>query len=194
MVFNVKSYMQDIDREVMQHRQEIAKHQVRIQQLEDMRVLMQQREEIRAEVNGEPSPFGMLPGVEIAVRERRLMLMDDGVLSHAAAAKSAALPSPGLNKSGDRRGMAKGKRTRKLGKPPVYGENAIDAMRAKVLATLKTEGKPMDTSDIRQALGLEGTSKMQPVKSLHNAIYSLRKHGLIERDDNNYTYHLPGQY
>jgi hypothetical protein len=68
--FHVTDYLRDIDQEMMAHRQEIAKHQVRLQQLSDMRVLMMSREEDRAAMNGHGSPFGTLPnGAEIAVRD-----------------------------------------------------------------------------------------------------------------------------
>ena len=68
--FPVTDYLKDIDAEMLMHRQEIAKHQVRLQQLADMRVLMMTREEDRAAGMGLSSPFGTLPeGAEIAVRD-----------------------------------------------------------------------------------------------------------------------------
>lgn len=96
MAFTVKEYLRDIDNEIIGHRQEIAKHQLRIAQLEDMRVLMMHREDDRAELAGKASPFGTLHNAEIAVRRPSAMLehvnLPDGAMS--AALKSGVLPKP----------------------------------------------------------------------------------------------------
>lgn len=185
MSFNVKSYLIDIDREIVAHRQEIAKRRLRISELEDTRVLMMQREEYRAEVHGEASPFGVLPGGgEIAVRERR-ELMDEGALSQAA--KTGALPAPGLNKSGDRRGMVKGKHGGH-GKGRFSKNSAIGQMRDKLVKLLSDAEEPMTGSEIGNYLGLPADDVAR--KPLQNALYSMRVKGDLHRDAE-YRYSMP---
>jgi hypothetical protein len=71
MTFNIKGYLSDLDREITLHRQQIAALRVRISELEDTRTLLMKREEYRAELAGQPSPFGTLPdGAQIVVREQ----------------------------------------------------------------------------------------------------------------------------
>jgi hypothetical protein len=66
----VISYMRELDADIQRHRQAIREHQIAIQNLEDTRVLMQQREEFKAYVNGQTSPFGTLPnGATIVTRD-----------------------------------------------------------------------------------------------------------------------------
>lgn len=220
MSFNIKAYMADIDREIIAHRQEIAKRRLRISELEDTRVLMQQREEYRAEINGEVSPFGQMPpGVEIAVRQQR-MLSDEGVLSHAL--KTGALPPPteqqkrevraqkqrdyraremspqrvaykqeynrkkaeerraanpgGLNKEGNRRGMG----PKKLGLHARY--------KGLIIAMLKTTKAELNMDAIVDRLNegpKVGNKARQPV---YQALYELRRDGLIESPHGHGTY------
>jgi hypothetical protein len=71
MSLNIRSYLEDLDREIYEYRQQICQLQVLIQQREDVRATMMQREEIRAAKNGQASPFGTLPnGGQIVFKER----------------------------------------------------------------------------------------------------------------------------
>jgi hypothetical protein len=190
MSFNVKAYMNDLDREIVEHRQEIAKLRLRISELEDTRLMLMQREEYRAGRAGEASPFGMLPGGgEIAVRERRLMLMDEGLLSHAA--KTGELPPPGLNKSGDRRGMnQRGKpRPGRINKGRHSKDTAVGDMRRRILGVLGDHDyEPMTGGELGNYLGLPADPEVR--KPLQNALYAMRVRGQLHRDADK-RYSLP---
>lgn len=220
MSFNIKAYMADIDREIIAHRQEIAKRRLRISELEDTRVLMQQREEYRAEMNGEVSPFGQMPpGVEIAVRQQR-MLSDEGVLSHAL--KTGTLPPPTeqqkrevraqkqrdyrareqtpqrvaykqeynrkkaeerraagveLNKSGNRRGL-----NQKGSRGTVHSRYKVT-----IIAMLKGTKAELDMDAIIDRIG-EGPKHGKDRQPVYQALYELRRDGIIESPHGHGTY------
>jgi hypothetical protein len=211
MSFNVTSYMKDIDAEIAHHRDSIARLRLKITELEDMRVLMMQREEYRSAVNGRPSPFGALHGAEIAVRD-----MEAGVLSHAAK-DGIALPAPKqserrrayehsperlaakaeyrrrkaeeegrtLNSSGNLRGMGR------LCEPRAgRGKGIHNQYRDKVLALLKAHPNSEFSAGAlidRLNLGLVGVKAKQP---LYQAMYELKKNGVVHCPSSPGSYQL----
>ena len=183
MSFNVTPYLKDIDAEIAHHRATIAALKLKIADLEDMRVLMMQREEYRSAVNGHPSPFGELHGAEIAVRN--------------APALTAPKREPGLNKNGDKRGMhgnhgksiAAALKARSKRGATLTGELAADRVRQRVLTAVKTG--PLGTSAIVQALGYGHMShKSSERRAVGNAVIKLHMRGLLKRNDD-WEYSLP---
>lgn len=172
MAFTVKEYLRDIDNEIIGHRQEIAKHQLRIAQLEDMRVLMMRREDDRAELAGKVSPFGTLHGVEIAVRRPSAMLehagLPDGALS--AALKSGALPKlPKPEKKGKK---LRARRTDGLARP-VIRHRVLEFFAALPPGTWRS------SHEVADAWGLpKDESSRKPV---NNGMYQMGVAGLLTK-------------
>jgi hypothetical protein len=167
MSFNITAHLRDIDAEIEQHRKEIAKHRLWISELEDHRLMLMKREENRAVANGHASPFGALPGVEIAVREQRPML-EDGALSRAL--KTGKL----LNSAGNRRGL----------NDKSKGNNWV----TRVTTLLRTNpDRVFDMNALIEQLGagpLRGGQK-QPI---YQAIHSLKQRGQITAPGGQGTY------
>ena len=206
MSFNVTPYLRDIDAEIAHHRAVIATLRLKIVELEDMRVLIMQREEYRAASNGGPSPFGALHGAEIAVREQR-HLTEQPMWKRALLApaltrdekaerqrqkkrdyqnewqrrKREKIEGP-LNKAGNRRGMNNPPGA-KIGRRPINkGELHPEAMRERVLAVLRAG--PLDAHAVAVALGYGDINhKAPPRRSVGNTLARLTAKGLIVRDE-----------
>jgi len=162
--FNVNAYLRDIDQEIMHHRQEIARRQVAIVQLEDMRVLMMQREETRAAMNGQPSPFGTLPGADIVVRQKKLAQTREDSDAKAIAAP----PQLPLNKVGNRRGLHPKR------KGSVHNRYKIEVMQL----LKKNPQSEFNVDAIIAKLGL-GPLQGKQRQPLYQALYELRKNKII---------------
>ena len=196
---DVAATLKRIDDEIVTRRQNIAYHQVEIARLEDTRkVLMSLAEDDieRAEQRRNPEHLSAPVTQSITVRK--------------IGAEEGPPPSPHqanghgerLNKRGDRRGMGKndhdrsGHRT-KQPKPrrvaaDIPPDERQEFLRERVLVVLKSYGYPMDTADVRKAMGLEREwHKSRKVKALYNPITWLKKNGKIVRNDSDYTLSLP---
>lgn len=210
MSFNVKNYLADIDREIVQHRQEIAKRRLRISELEDTRVLMMQREEYRAEMAGETSPFGTLPpNVEIAVRQQV-----NGTALPAPTAREAkaqrqrdyrarektperiaykaeytrkkaeerrAQQGLPLNAKGNRRGMGP-----KANRKP-RGSGAHNRYKAQIITMLKGSKAMLNIDAIIDRLG-EGEKHGKARQPVYQALYELKRDAIIYNPSGTGTY------
>jgi hypothetical protein len=173
MAFDIKNYLRDIDAEEYGLRQQISLAQVRIQQLQDMRVLMMQREEQRAEQAGRPSPFGTLHNAEIAVRRPAVML-EDGALSHAA--KTGTPPPAEPKKPYDR--AAPRKRRLKLVSYDGGSGAAMSELRYRTMLALDGEPEGLTSDEIANWLGFAPGAPER--KTLQNTLFSMRNAGDIE--------------
>lgn len=84
---DIRAYLRDMDREEEEIRTTIMRLQIRIQQLNDARLVLMQREEERAHHSGHLSPFGTVTG-EIVVRDRQKMMPPE------KPQRAASLPPP----------------------------------------------------------------------------------------------------
>ena len=191
---DIKAYVRGLDREEEELRIQIMRMQVRIQQLNDMRVLMMHRAEEHAAAANQPSPFGMLNGAEIAVRDPGLMLAASGAgqLSHAVLGvqppDEAKPRKPRSNKAG-RANLAS---RDDAGRAPVQREGVkIEAgmlipggtTSEKALAALTGAGRPLAPGEIFTAvLGAGSHSKLERDR-ISAALHSLKKRGMITRDN-----------
>lgn len=157
-------------------RQEIAKHRVWISELEDTRIMLMQREEHRATMNGHPSPFGTLPGAEIAVRERALL--EEGVQSRALKEGTPVLP--GLNAAGNRRGMVKNPKGNKGGSHNLYKVQVVNFLKA-------NRDSQFNLGAIIDRLGI-GPMKGKEKQPLYQALYELKKTGVVISPNGTGTY------
>lgn len=209
MSFNVKSYLADIDAEIAHHRETMRDIRAKLTELEDMRLLLMRREEYRSAVNGRPSPFGALHGAEIAVRE-----MEAGVLSQAVKS-GLALPSPGgLTQAEKKAEYQRRKREEKLrlaGITPAEGLNSSGNRRGMVqpphkqaakggghgrykptiIALLKSSKGVFNVDAIIDKLG-EGPKHGKARQGIYQALYELRRDGIIESPHGIGTYAYKG--
>jgi predicted RNA-binding protein (virulence factor B family) len=71
-------------------------------------------------------------------------------------------------------------------------EERQEYLRERVLTVLQSYGHPMDTNDVRKALGMHKEwHKSRKVKALYNAITWLKKNGKVVRNESDYTLSLP---
>lgn len=167
----VKDYLKDIDTEIGQHRQTIASLRLRITELEDMRVLIMQREDYRAERTGLQSPFGTIPnGGAIVMRDPEVKAsvaaFEDGMMSRAM--KEGLLPAPPPND----RLIDRPKKKRAIKLP--YG-----TLRLKVLSVLEDVPEGMTVAEIGGFLGMASWGKNGDRKPLANCIHNLKMDGKI---------------
>lgn len=174
-----------IDEEIIAHRQQIAGHQVSIMRLEDSRkVLMGLAEgDVIAEAHAKAETSRQIGG---AHAQPMLIVRRTG--SDEAPKRQTPLKN-GKHRDYDReRKLAK---ARLAGKPPgEHAASASAAMRRRVVAVLKSQGKPMTTGDIKKALGIDGSYNTVEMKTLSNAVYSLGRLGTLKRNDATMAYEL----
>lgn len=198
---DVAATLKRIDDEIVQRRQNIAYHQVEIARLEDTRrVLMGLAEEDieRAEQARNPERIAAQPVVQ-SITVRKI----GGGEEEGPPPKTNGHGAH-LNKSGDMRGMtnprSKAKQARLASDAPfkrrvqadIPQEERQEYVRGRVLAALRTNGKPMDTADIRRALGMDTEwHKSRKVKALYNAISYLRRDGQVTFNPEDFTLSLP---
>jgi hypothetical protein len=156
----VIAYMRELDADIERHRHAIREHQIAIQQLEDTRVLMQQREEFKAYANGQASPFGTLPGgAAIVTRDPRVTAQNAPALALAAQPQAISGPAPDLpereqQRAPKKRDYAEEYRRRYIKKhgvepPPAEERKRLQKQRWQrdYRDRLKTEGRPRPDRD-----------------------------------------------
>lgn len=191
---DVVGTLKRIDDEIIQRRQNIAYHQVEIARLEDTRkVLMSLAEDDQERAEQARNPERLSGPIEQTITVRKIGGGEEGPPPKANGGHAP------VNKSGNKRGMnnppgqkiaAKPKLTRRKDEDfPL--EERLGHMKERVLTVLKSYGTPMDTNDIRKALGLQKEHhKSRKVKVLYNALYHLRTSGEVIRDEHDYTVRL----
>jgi len=181
-----------IDKEIIGHNQLIARSRVEIQRLTETRaVLMGIAED---DANAVDERRAVRQGV-IEGEHSRPVLVVRKIGSEELAERSAQVQEPGLNKSGDRRGMNNPKGAKFGGKPPKNGKGrhskvtAVGLMRDKVVMVLGDAEEPMSGTEIGNYLGLAAGTN-EPRKALQNALYSMRVRGELHRDPE-HRYSMP---
>jgi hypothetical protein len=188
---NITPYLKDIDEEIEQLRETIARCKVRIVDLEDMRVLMMQREETRARLNGHASPFGAIEGGQIVVRDPAAMYAQQVGAAALATAPPQAIAGPIEDPEARKREMKRianakynAKRKAREGKeaiPPPGAPLKPDSSQSRVRALLRANPQRVfDVDTVMDRLGFEGPKRRQQV---HQSLYQLRLEGSVERLD-----------
>jgi hypothetical protein len=154
---DIRNYLRELDREEEDIRAQIMRLQVRIQQLNDTRIVLMQREEEKASRSGHMSPFGSLHGGEIVVRDRDKMLPPEP--------KAAALEAP--KQRGGQLGVTKPNQNK---------------LAPAILAVIKSQGGVATSKEICDQLEDQFERRLL-TKALYNGVVrgTFRKEGDIYR-------------
>jgi hypothetical protein len=177
---NITGYLKDLDGEEQRLRQEIMMRQVRIQQIQDMRVLMMHREEERAASAGEASPFGSFPnGGTIAFRDPATYRHHRAETQADQAARIAYTPGWGevgpspvqMRKERSDKGVPNPNRGRKGRRP--LADAARPSMSERI-RKLMADGKPRMSSEIMHALEPHRVMRKDEKAVVYSALHSMK--------------------
>ena len=183
---DVSSMLRRLDEEITGHKQRIAFSQVEIARLQDTRqVLMRLAEDDQhAE---EASKVERLRIINGAHAKPELIVRRTGTGEEAKEeAKPGKKDAPDDKKAAEKRAKDaerhRLKRLAKGSKPKPSGETTSGQMREAVMRVVDAE-TPMNSREIALHLGIKGNDQL-----LYNALYQLRKSGLLIRgEDNRYV-------
>lgn len=155
---DIRGYLRDMDHEEEELRTQIMRLQIRIQQLNDARLVLMQREEERAQHLGHSSPFGSLDGGQIVVRDRAKMMPPEKT-------SAASLPKPEPKRE-----------------PVIYrARHTRSAYGVRAVTALLSKHGPMTGDDIRAALAGEEDADLR--KRVTKALSNMRQNRLLTLDD-----------
>jgi hypothetical protein len=175
---DVSSMLRRLDEEITGHKQRIAFSQVEIARLQDTRqVLMRLAEDDQhAEEQNKLERLRIING---AHAKPELIVRRTGTGEEEAKPKKKDAPDD--KKAAEKRAKdAERHRLKRLAKgsrPKPSGEGASGQMREAVLRVVDAE-TPMNSREIALHLGIKGNDQL-----LYNALYQLRKSGLLTRGE-----------